>query len=124
MNSKVKELVEWVAHQLYDCKDKALRKEDWDNMAPVIKAFYIGQYHWLIERILSHPDLALIDRKHKVPEVELPKFRKCGIITDEDLLEYAKLTEIMARMAFIKAGAKFVIPLAEALKEVKDEVER
>ena len=66
MDKKVEELVEWVARQLYDCKDKELRREDWDSMAPVIRAFYIGQYHWLIEQILSHPDLALIDRERMV----------------------------------------------------------
>ncbi len=119
---KVKGLVQWVASgiEVEVCVKCGFTGE-------VCKACHkLDGITSLAVQILSHkdedgnPDLALIDRNREVPEVELPKFHKCGIITDEDLLEYARLTEVIARMTYIKAGTKFVIPLAKAIKEIED----
>ncbi len=41
----------------------------------------------------------------------LPKFYKQGIITEQDLLDYARLTELENRMVYIKAGYVAVEPL-------------
>ena len=54
---KVKELVEWVAKQLYDEFSHSLGKH-WDAVLPELKDGWIKR----AKQILSHPDLALIDQ--------------------------------------------------------------
>ena len=93
MNNKVEELVEWVARQL-PTGASPLASKNWDEIGAVSKEIWQRK----ARLILSHPDLALIDRrnynafnKHEVPK---------------------------------GAELAMIVPLAEALKEIRDEVER
>ena len=75
----------------------------------------------IADDILSylHSQGVVIKVKRELPYTipVLPKFLKRGIITDDDLLEYARVTEVLNRMEYIKAGYVAVEPLIEEVKD-------
>lgn len=104
MNKQVDELVEWVAKILW-------RREAGYTWTEDIVDSYEAKlakesYGKLARQILSHPDLALIDRDAKLPKVYNEKV-------------YTETQKQTAR-AFVRAGWKPVTPLSETLKEAGD----
>ncbi len=96
---RVKEMVKWVEQEI----------RDW-----IIANYPVGNQVFLdlAKQILSHPDLALIDRENELPK--LPEH-----LSDKDfewMLDFVK----RARKAFKDAGYLPVIPLAKAIKEIED----
>jgi len=109
MNKKVEELVERVAKQLdevfsaldhYDCSEECGHR--------------VGLSEWrdsLVKQILSHPDLALIDRK------KLPNELDCVDCPTPEGRECYQCYIYEGFGKAIQAGYLPIIPLAEELKE-------
>ena len=95
MNEQVERLVEWVARELYfdgeDYVTGSVAEMSWREKLPYQKQRWVDK----ATRILSHPDLALIDRE----------LEKVKIAYNEMDIELCTCPP--------------VIPLAEALKEEK-----
>ena len=70
-------------------------------------------YKCLMKRLDEIGLVLKVDRELPDEIPVLPKFFKQGIITEQDLEDYARVTEIQNRMVYIKAGLKFVEPLIE-----------
>ena len=88
MSKQVEELVEWVAKIVYG-EENYNYFEDLDTLS-----WYKEKYHNKAKQILSHPDLALIDRDKRYPDAHFVN-------------------------GLVLLGEKFrVIPLAQALKEL------
>ena len=106
MNDKVKELVEWVAREL--CFIDGVK---WDSIPDTTKTLFDGvvskkQYKIRAKQILSHPDLALIDRDEMVATGSV-------VIGTKGERDYW-LAGFKARGDICR---KAVIPLSEAIKE-------
>ena len=93
------ELVEWVA--ILVCEDGG---DTWE-LAP---DEYKESYKKLAKQILSHPDLALIDRR-ELPDI--PEFE----YDDEEYIPYLQRGAI--NYTKMLTNYYHIIPLAEALKE-------
>ena len=96
MDKKIEELVEWVASRIYWV---AFPMGDWSTATN--QDYYKAQ----AQVLLSHPDLAYID---KGDEIDIP-----------DCVFTAKEAHAVgfSKRSFLEAGWRKVIPLAEALKE-------
>ncbi len=98
MDDKVKELVEWVA--------EIIRYADTSENPVLIPDSLREDYLKAAKQILSHPDLALIDRSKKYPLYN----------TSGDVYQVLQ----RGQNDMIGMGFKYaVIPLAEALEEVR-----
>ncbi len=95
MQDKVTELAEWVAKTILeaDIYRRPLPTSNWQDVA---------------KQILSHPDLALIDRGKELPLPRSP-------ISIDPHPDY-----YVAQQDMLGENYKPVIPLAEALKEMED----
>jgi len=93
--NKVEELVEWVANEIWatihPSRTCTLRQAGKDTMSA---------YYKVAKQILSHPDLALIDRENDLPEVAYHSSNWCLI-----------------PRRFIKSHIEVVIPPAGALEQ-------
>jgi len=94
--NKVDELVEWVARVIYE-EPQAISYFNWETAQERDKQYYRRK----AKQILSHPDLALIDRENDLPEVAYHSSNWCLI-----------------PRRFIKSHIEAVIPLAGAIKGV------
>jgi len=99
MNKQVMELVELVARQ---CREIAcfLESLEWEDLDEQDKEMFRND----ARKILSHPDLALIDRK---------KPFTCGYAQ----MTAARYSQDATCPLFVDG---YIIPLAEALKEVEN----
>jgi len=114
MDKKIKELVEWVAEQLWVSEQRLYPPQFWGFPYKGLHESYKKEVRTKAAQILSHPDLALIDRKRKFPTLRHP------LTTPKEENNMVQLGYGMCRQDIFKAGFKPIIPLAEAL-EVKDE---
>ena len=101
MNEKVLELVEWVAKTMQDRDAEAGEcYACWDESVEATR----NSYKVTAKRVLSHPDLALIDREKELPdEISIAEF---GL--GEPLFDRGTIKE---------AGFLPAIPLAEEVKK-------
>ena len=138
MNKQVEELVEWVARQILEYEGG----DDWKPFGTTgnvdsgrkLERRYLG----LVRSILSHPDLALIDGRCsttlKWTRVKAEVDMSCddwdctrGIKAGESYYleehEDGQCESFCLECAsfFMSQKLSYVIPLVEALKEVKDE---
>lgn len=97
MNDKVTELVEWVAQECYFGTDP--RTHTWEEIKRDYPSLTKAMRE-MAKSILSHPDLALIDRK--------PKCWHCGKEIKPSIVHDC---------GYSTSSFQMVIPLAEALKE-------
>ncbi len=99
--TKVDELVEWAAKQAYELTNPF---HPWHKAGKASK----GWYRTLAKHILSHPDLALIDRDKNFPK--LSAFDSSRTTNFEDGF-------LMCKGQMIVSGySHSIIPLAEALR--------
>ena len=113
MDKKVEELVEWVAKLCCECHYRfEATLVCWEDQTS-------GEKEWWLdyaEQILSHPDLALIDRETKCMLRDSAHPNRCIFLSgcnckSEDSCPIYK--------EFEEKGWRVVISLAEALKEDK-----
>jgi len=110
MNNKVEELVEWVAKQI----GLTLYKSDnWEEYPEKSKRlFRIGA-----KQILSHPDLALIDRDIKPPSLSINDCERINKLFRKDTKAKIIKAYYDAQIELINEhNYEPIIPLAEALK--------
>lgn len=116
--TKQEKIREGVARQLYYWLTMAYRNEDnfnetaWEAISEKDREYYREYYAEPLMKSL-HSQGVVIRVEKELPKTipVLPKFHKQGIITDDDLLDYARVTELLNRMEYIKAGYVAVEPL-------------
>ena len=96
---------EAIAKELFSLDWDGQPQVPWEEMNEEVRLEYREYVDQFLSIRVAGCRLAIIKEKGELPSTIpiLPKFYKQGIITEEDLLSYARLTEIENRMEYIKA---------------------